>query len=169
MRATFEVAVESIDFASLADRVQHALDGAGGSIEYRRAGDHFLVSLPKGDQHLWSPWLHLDVRRAMTAEADDSLFGRVTPSPSLWTAMMFSILTIVVLGAGGAVFGYSQWIVGESPWALWFVPGAAVALVLGFLADRAGRSAAARQIASLTEPLEREFRLGALGTTDPSA
>ncbi|MEM6673628.1 MAG: hypothetical protein AAF726_12350 [Planctomycetota bacterium] len=155
LRPTFERTVPGIEPEALTERIAAALTASDGGLPHRRAGHHFLVWLPEDRRHMWSPWLHLDVNEPETASPDAELFGRFTPAPSMWTAVMFSYLALGVIAIGGGLFGYCQWIVDESPWGLWLVPATALVALLILLFSRAGQSLAREQMGELTSVVER--------------
>lgn len=157
MRPTFEFPVEGMEFGGLSDRVDEAYHAASLQVHAVRAGSHFLVSIVESERRLWSPWLHLDVRPGVTAESPDTIFGRFAPAPSVWTGVALAILAISSIGAGGAIFAYSQWIAGQRPLALWIVPLSLIALVCVVVAAKVGQSAGRDQMDQLTAPLAGEF------------
>ncbi len=152
LRPTFERPVSGVDAEVLAARVAQALGEAERGLPHRRAGRHFMVWIPDPRRRTWSPWLHLDVNEAAGGA---TLFGRFTPAPSLWTGVMLAYLALAVLTVGGALFGYSQWLVGESPWGLWLALGAILTGGLILLSSRAGQALARGQMAELTTVVER--------------
>ena len=160
LRPTFERAVPDIDSDALTDRIAAALASDDGGLPHRRAGHHFLVWLPDGRRHMWSPWLHLDVHEAEDDAQGASLFGRFTPAPSMWSAVMFSYLALGVIALGGGLFGYSQWLVAEPPWGLWLVPTCALLALLLLLFSRAGQTLAREQMGELVAVVERALTPG---------
>ena len=124
LRPTFERDVPELSPGALAARIRAALEADDG-LPHRRAGDHFLIWVPDEHRHMWSPWLHLDATEAESAPGTAHLRGRFTPAPSLWTAIMMTYLALGTTALGGGLFGYAQWSIGESPWGLWLVAGAA--------------------------------------------
>ena len=68
---------------------------------------------------------------------------------------MFSYLTLTVIALGGSLFGYSQWLVDESPWGFWLVPICAVLAASTLVFSRAGQSLAGEQMSELAAAVER--------------
>ncbi|QDV10021.1 hypothetical protein Poly30_55820 [Planctomycetes bacterium Poly30] len=155
LRPTFERDVPEIDVATLLERIVAALNSEDGGLPHRRAGHHLMIWLPKSEQHLWSPWLHLDVNENEERPGTARLFGRFTPAPNMWTALMFTYLVLGVLALAGGIFGYSQHLVGESPWGLWVIPACAFVAVFIPLASRAGQALAKEQMGLLSGVIER--------------
>lgn len=158
LRPMVERYVPGIDARSMAERVAAALADPDGGLPHRRAERHFLVWIPDGERKLWSPWLHLDVEDGVDApDGSDAarLFGRFTPAPSLWTGFMLGCLALATLLLGGGLFAYSQWLVGEEPWAWWLTVGAALGLVAAITASRVGQARARHQIERLVAVVDR--------------
>ncbi|MEM8712659.1 MAG: hypothetical protein AAGG01_17040, partial [Planctomycetota bacterium] len=88
LRPTFEHSVPGMEAGALVERIHRVLADPETGLPHRRAGQHLLVWLPKGDQHLWSPWLHIDVSNSESEPGTATIFGRFTPAPSLWTGIM---------------------------------------------------------------------------------
>jgi hypothetical protein len=155
LRPTFERDVPELDVASLLERITASLDAEEGGLPYRRAGHHLMIWLPKSEQHMWSPWLHLDVNESEETPGTATLFGRFTPAPAMWTALMFTYLVLGVLAFGAGIFGYSQSLMGDSPWALWLIPVCALIAVFIPLFSRAGQALAKEQMGLLSSVIER--------------
>jgi len=152
LRPTFERQVPGVAPEALAERIAGVLSEAERGLPHRRAGQHFMVWIPATHRRTWSPWLHLDVNEA---EGGAALFGRFTPAPSLWTGVMLTYLALALLSLGGALFAYSQWLVGETPSGLWLTLGALIVGLLLLASSRAGQALARGQMGALTGVLER--------------
>ncbi|MEM1449739.1 MAG: hypothetical protein AAF957_07295 [Planctomycetota bacterium] len=153
LRPTFEKDIPGVAPDVLSERIAAALSAPEG-LPYRRAGHHFLVWLPEGKRHMWSPWLHLDVNEVEGEPSRTALFGRFTPAPSMWTAVMFSYLALGVLALGGGLFGYCQWIIDQEPWGLWFLPVTGLIALMILLFSRAGQSIAREQMGDIVSVVE---------------
>jgi len=155
LRPTFERDIQGIEPGVLAERIAATLSEEGAGLPHRRAGQHFQIWLPSGKRKMWSPWLHLDVNEVPDSPSTAAIFGRFTPAPSIWTAVMFSYLTLGVIALGGGLFGYSQWLVGEAPWALWLMPACALLAIITLLASRTGQALAREQMGEISSVVER--------------
>ena len=67
---------------------------------------HVFISVPKDDEHFWSPQLHLEI---LEATANKSLLkGLFGPKPQVWTLFMF---VHFIIGVSFLGFGASQFLV----------------------------------------------------------
>lgn len=112
------------------DRFARALGEAGCPVAGAVLSGHVDLYVREDDQHFWSPWLSIEVRR----EVDGThVRGRFGPHPHVWT--MF-VAIYAVLGFGGVIalmYGLAQLTMGDPAWALLGLPaaGALAAFVLG--------------------------------------
>lgn len=118
--------------------------------------DHALITICENKRHFWSPWMHLEVR---SADPVRHIVGRFSPHPSIWTGFIFSYLAIGVLMFFAMMFGVSQQLSKQSPWAYYVIPiGLVIALVLWF-ASKAGQKLAHDEMAQMKSKLEQSLRL----------
>lgn len=104
---------------------------------------HATLFFDDSKRHFWSPWLHVEVREL---DSQKELFCRFSPHPSIWTAFMFTYLSLGVLTFFSAVMGVSQQIAQEAGWAWWLIP---VWLVIGlsfWIASQVGQRLANEQM-----------------------
>lgn len=94
-------------------------------------------------RHVFSPWLSVE---AHSWRGGTRLRGRFGPHPNLWTAFVFIYSVWVAVFIGGAVYGYVQFVMGQSPWGLWVALGAAVAQGVACGVDLTGRSIGRKQM-----------------------
>lgn len=97
-------------------------------IEGRTAGNHLMLVVPVADRHFWSPWLNLELIEEDESPGSTHIKGRFSPNPSVWTGFMLVYSSLGVLAFLAVMFGAAQMIMGNSPWALWFL------IVLGVIA-----------------------------------
>lgn len=105
----------------------HAAGGTRG-VRGRVHGDPAEPAVPPADARFFSPVL---VLQRMEEHGRLLLKGRFSPHPHVWTLFM-AVYGILALGCTGSLmFGISQWLIAEPPWAL---VGAPLALALaGFV------------------------------------
>lgn len=111
---------------ALLDQIRRRLRDPKARIEGAILSAGAELTTVKAEQHFWSPYLSVEVARG----DDDAwtLCGRFAPEPNVWILFLgiYGILGMACLGA--LMFGLSQWMAGEAPWALLGVP-ASLALV----------------------------------------
>lgn len=120
--------------------------------------DRYVVLRIADDrQHFGSPQLSFDV------EADGSgsvLQGLFMPMPSIWTAFMALYGMIVFGGFCGAVYGYAQVQLGDTPYAFWALPLAVVLLALVYLAACVGQRMGSAQMQELQQFVQHAVGAG---------
>lgn len=94
------------------------LVGSKSGFQGRFARGHAMISIDESKRHFWSPWLHLEIR---DNEDKRIVEGRFSPHPSIWTAVVFSFLSVACLSFFAAIFGMSQQLMGQTPWAYCFI------------------------------------------------
>lgn len=101
--------------------------------------------------HTWSPQLTLVLAEA---EGGTRIRGRFAAHPNVWSLY----LAIHALGAfgtiGAAVYGISQHLTGERPWALWALPIAPVLAALVWAFAFVGQNLAFEQMHALRKFVE---------------
>jgi hypothetical protein len=124
MRPRFEVELDVPGDAVLAS-LRGALRASRAPVDGSVLTTQAELTTHRPDAHFWSPYLSVEVSRD-----DDGrwrLTGRFAPEPNVWILFM-GVYGILGMGALAALmFGASQHLVGEAPWAL---AGAPVALGL---------------------------------------
>lgn len=122
-----------------------------GPYQGRFTGRHAMISIVESKRHFWSPWMHLEIRndsqRRMVA-------GRFSPHPSIWTGFIFSFLGIGSLVFFAALFGISQQLSGQSPWAYVFIPiGLSIIALLWFI-SKTGQKLAHEEMEQMKSRIE---------------
>ena len=159
MRPTFLLETELNDkevMQRLANSFSRRSDGHEPvSYHGQFTGHHGMISIDGASRHFWSPWMHLEVR---STEQGRQVMGRFSPHPSIWTGFMFSFLMISVLILFAAMFGVSQQLSNQSPWAYYFIPlGLLVIAVLWFV-SKAGQKLAQAKMEQMRTRLEECLR-----------
>ncbi len=138
------------DHACFAERIRAALKRS------KRINGLIIGSrvelVPSPDlQHFWSPQLTATIE---PMENGSVLKGRFGPHPSTWTFYV----AIHALGAfttlAAALFGLSQALTGQSPWALWVLPASPILAVLVWSLAFVGQSMGADQMLELRRLVE---------------
>jgi len=77
-----------------------------------RVGNHVFIRIPKTQQLISSPQLHLEI--IPISENKSTVKGLFGPSPTIWTLFMFLHFIIAVLATGICVWIYTRWSLGRS-------------------------------------------------------
>ena len=131
----------------LRDRLKDCPNCTGASV-----GNHAELFVPESEQHLWSPWLSVTAEAG--AEDRTTLRGRFGPHPTVWTLYMFLSFALGFALLVFSSWGYAQWVMEITPWALYAVP---VLVVLGALlygVSLVGQRLGADQMNDLRSSLE---------------
>lgn len=130
MRPRFRVEAPE-DAESARRRVEAALRAEGSGVCGGRVGQRLELTVPDEDRHYWSPHLSLvfEDREDGTSVAE----GRFGPHGHVWTMFVAIYAHVVFFGVAAAMYGLSQWMAAQRPWALWGVPVAAVLWVVVYL------------------------------------
>jgi len=106
-----------IDHDRAVELLTGIMDNHDHPIEGRVAGNHLMLVIPVRDRHFWSPWLNLEVLGSEGDGQASLVKGRFSPNPSVWTGFMMVYSSLAVLAFLAAMFGVSQLILHNPPWA----------------------------------------------------
>jgi hypothetical protein len=122
-------------------------------------GDHvdsagYVVDLKvdPAKQRFWSPHLNVQVNEV---ESGSHLYCRFSPRPEVWTMFMFIYFIAAFLASAAAIYGYVQWFLGGTPWALVIIPIAIVTIVSLHAASLFGQGLSSDQMDELRERFDR--------------
>ncbi len=105
----------------------------------------------RSTRHFWSPQLTIDVEDGAEGVR---LRGRFGPHPHVWT-LYVAMHAIGAMGTLGAVvFGVSQYLVGQTPWALVALPASPILAALVWALGFVGQGLGAEQMYRLRRFLE---------------
>ena len=104
---------------------------------------HVNMYVLQKDQHYWSPHLQVDVYPHAEGSLIRGLFG---PHPNVWTMFTAMYAIVVFLTIAAAVFGFSQWTIGQPPTAYWGVPIGVIVLGIIYSFALAGQKMARAQM-----------------------
>jgi hypothetical protein len=99
---------------------------------------HIYLSIPKEDQHFWSPQLAVELVDDVEGVETEirSLFG---PSPSVWMMYIFFYSLLGFLSMVVLIIGFSRWNLGLSAGILWFIPVLVLLIVLAIVTAKTGQ------------------------------
>lgn len=118
LRPRFEV-VANMGVSDAAESLARALADPTSGVQGIASRNSAQVNIPAEEANLWSPELQIQIDEV---DGRARLRGRIGPHPHVWMGFMALHLLVAFSGIGGLVFGLSQWLVGQAPWALWAVP-----------------------------------------------
>lgn len=114
VRPTFEFEVgldPSIVMENLRRRLPESPRCTGMSV-----GLHAELFVPESERRVWSPWLSVTARETGQGTI---VRGRFAPHPSIWTLYLFLAFGLGFALLVGLTWGYAQWAMESTPWALW--------------------------------------------------
>lgn len=115
------------------------------------AGTCVDLKVARDQRRFWSP--HLNVQ-ASQLEQGSQLFCRFSPRPEVWTMFMAIYLVAACLIFAASIWGYVQWFLGHTPWALLFIPLGLVGILVLHVASLVGQSLSADQMDQLRARLD---------------
>lgn len=131
--------------------IQPNTASAGACIDFKVAPD---------ERRFWSP--HLNVQVGDIEDDQDGgseLHCRYSPRPEVWTMFMAIYLVASCLIFAAAIFGYVQWILDESPWALVVIPLLALVILGLHLASLIGQGWSSDQMEELRARLDKTLAM----------
>ena len=115
------------------------------------AGDCVDLKVAADERRFWSP--HLNVQ-ASQVENGSQLFCRFSPRPEVWTMFMAIYLVTACLIFAASIWGYVQWFLGHTPWALAFIPVGLIGILVLHVASLIGQGLSADQMDQLRARLD---------------
>lgn len=150
IRPTFELWLDESPgevMQRLRDRLLDCPGCTGASVVH-----HAELFVPQSERRVWSPWL------SVTAEDRDgggsTLRGRFGPHPAVWTLYRFLAFALGFALLVGVSWGYAQWAMDVTPWALYSVPVIVVLSAALYGLSIVGQRFGAAQMVSLRLTLE---------------
>jgi hypothetical protein len=129
MRPRFEFELHKGESQQLLSAVSARLRQPECDVQGRVLPNHIELTTCARQCHVWSPRLTLHVEAF--DDGTETLCGRFSPHPNVWTGFLTLYATLFMGGVFGLIFGFSQWSLGMTPWGLVGVP---VALALSAFA-----------------------------------
>jgi hypothetical protein len=150
VRPTFELSA-AVPPPEVVARIRAKLPSVKGTIGAQLLRPHVELVPHPSVVHMWSPQLRLDLNEK---DGGTLIVGRFAPHPHVWS-MYVAIHTVGAFGTiGAATFGYSQHVLGQTPWALWALPSAPVLAALVWALAFVGQGLAAEQMYALRRFVE---------------
>ncbi|NNF57742.1 MAG: hypothetical protein HKN04_05825 [Rhodothermaceae bacterium] len=121
---------------------------------------HAVLHIPDAEQHVWSPFLSLDVDWHPDGARVRGLYG---PKPTIWSLFIAAYAVCAFLAVFALAYGGAQWTLGRTPWALTALPAAAVGALVVYGLARYGQHRGRAQMDHLRHVLD-----AALSPPDPA-
>lgn len=140
----------------IADQLKNEMDKGHTGIHGTLIKGHATLSLPKEDQHYWSPQLGLSFESSDTGSVLRGLYG---PRPEVWTmfVLFYSIIGFAALVI--SIIGYSNWTLGQSAQILWAVPVLMVVFLTLYLVSYFGQKMGRNQMILLHTFVEGALKI----------
>lgn len=152
LRPRFVLPVEfSTDEASR--RLEQLLHSEQGPVTGQAVQHHLMLTLRNQERSFWSPWLQLEVRSEIGQE-QTRVYGRFSPSPSIWMGFALAYLSLGTLSFFAAIFATSQWMLDRPPSALWALPPCGACALALWTATRMGQGMAAQEMDDLRQAVQ---------------
>ncbi|MEM1445832.1 MAG: hypothetical protein AAGF84_07250 [Planctomycetota bacterium] len=155
MRPTFQH-----DIARPPAEVVAALDELLQRYPGRRVGLHLMLTVPESEKHFWSPYLTIELSEDelhASGAGGTHLHARFSPNPSLWTAIGFTYLSLVVIAFFALMWAAAQLLLGNTPHALWVTLGCGLCVALLWWVSLAGQRLAYEQMFEMRHALEERL------------
>ncbi len=131
LRPTFEMRVD-MSQQDAVDSLQRALDAPGVPVQGFARSGMAQINIPDGEATFFSPEMEITIEEV---DGRAHLHGKIKPHPRVWTLFTAAHAAVALTAGFAGLFGLSQWMLDQPPWALWAIPAAA--LVHAFIAGAA--------------------------------
>jgi hypothetical protein len=128
---------------SIIDAFEAAGKDSAESIRASIIDHHIILKVPTAERHYWSPQLSLELEAHHGGTLIRGLFG---PKPAVWTMFMFLYAAVGFFTLMGLIFGLSQMMIDQTPWALWSFPAGVGIILIIYMVARAGRAIGSEQM-----------------------
>ena len=154
MRPQFDFDV-SCDYSQTFSRLSEAL-ASSSAVTGTVFADSAILKIPAAETHLWTPQLKVSVEKSPSGGC--RVHGLIGPRPSIWSLFVASYVAWSFIVMMSLVFGSSQTMLSQSPWAFWGVPAGLSGLILTYATARLGRLVGQSQSRQLKDFLESSIR-----------
>lgn len=140
----------------LMPEIRKAIKDPGLDQHAASAGVCIDFKVPPTERRFWSPHLNVQVG---DMNQGAQLHCRYSPRPEVWTMFMAIYLVASCLIFAAAIFGYVQWLLGDSPWALVLIPLLLLVILGLHFASLLGQSWSSDQMDDLRQRLDKTLDL----------
>jgi hypothetical protein len=140
-----------MEIDSIMDIIAHHSNNSP-DIYCKRHARVLRLSIPKENQHIWSPVMHLSFDRE---ENHTIIRGLIGPSESIWQTIMVFYLSVSILGFLGSMYALVEWQLRDNWLWLSIIPITVLALSSIFAISASGKKQAHAQMLHLLLFLRR--------------
>jgi len=151
MRPRFELQLP-VERSTWLEALREVLEEQRGVCSGQVFRKHAVIEMRGRERSFWSPYLNLEVEDEPGGSA---IHGRFSPHPHVWTLFMAIYVLLVIVGLGGAVYGFVQMTLGRVPYAFLLIPGAIVLFGLVYGATLIGQGLGAEQMYLMRSLVDR--------------
>ncbi len=112
---------------------------------------HAVFHVNAVDEHLWSPFLSVDVNWHPNGTVVRGIYG---PKPSIWSLFVAAYAICIFLALFAAAFGFSQWMLDQTPSALVVVGSSVLCIAVTYGLALYGQRKGDAQMSLLRATLE---------------
>lgn len=112
--------------------------------------DRIELSIGGDERHFWSPQIVVRMRAEGEGAVLDARFG---PDPYVWALYRFLYGTMIVITFWAVLFGFVQWTLSQTPYALLVAPALALVAALVYGASFVGQGLGSEQMYLLRSTL----------------
>ena len=128
MQPTFRVQLPW-DMEEAKHRIRKAIKTDELAKHAESAGPVIDFKIDPSEQRFWSPHLSVQLNRTDQPQSSEA-FCRFSPRPEIWTMVMAIYLIATCCLFGAMIYGFVQWMMGQSPWSLITIP-VAILIIIG--------------------------------------
>ncbi len=154
MRPEFEIPLRTSGDAVLR-RLNELLDSDEQGLTGQVLPGHAVVQMRPDRRSMLSPFLNLE---SAVTDRGPVLRGRFSPHPNVWTGFMATYLALGMSGLLSAIYGISQWWLGDPAWGLLGVPASLAAIGFVYGAAVIGQGLTAAEMYELRALVDRAVR-----------
>jgi len=119
-----------------------------------KAKDHLVLDVHNELRHFWSP--HMDVSLEKDEDSEQTLVRcLIGPSPTVWTMFMFFYGLFGFLAFVGLTLGMSQWTLKREMWGFWFLPVAAIGMIVMYFISYEGKKLSHDEMRNMKQFIDR--------------